>query len=40
MKDRREDNLIKHTICELLDIKEILDRAELTILRKRAGCID
>jgi len=29
---------MKHTICELLDIKEILDRAELQILRKKHGC--
>jgi len=30
--------MTKHTICELLDIKEILERAELQILRKRHRC--
>lgn len=29
---------MKYTICELLDMKEILDRAEITIFRKMAGC--
>lgn len=26
------------TICELIDVKEKLNNAEITILRKMAGC--
>jgi len=28
----------EYTICELLHAKELLDRAEMTILKKRYNC--